>query len=436
MKLGQMVEEPIINRLNGDKVIWVIVFLLSLISIALIYSSSSSLAFKEHTTNFAFLIKQLKFVIMGLVALYLCYKIPLGWYRFLAYPALAISIILLLLTPIIGKEVNGAKRWIDLGGVTFQPTEMAKIAIVLYLARALEISKLATFREFFIKIIIPIGLTCVLIMIGSVSSALFVGLISFAVLFIAGVKWSYLFKAAGIGGIALVGLIILHLMFGVLPRLDTATSRLKKHFTDNEISQTLTAEEKQREADKTFQEDMAKIAISSVGIIGKGPGKSTQRYVLPHPYSDYIYTIIIEEYGLVGGIFVLMLYLWFLYRCIIMVRSCGKVFTAITVGGLGLLITIQASLHILVNVGILPVTGHTLPLVSLGGTSLVILSCAFGIILSVSRTIDIGSHKKAKEQKNQQDGEVEQITGIEKLAKQHSEEDTEHEIIASNGEFK
>ena len=273
-------------------------------------------------------------------------------------------------------------------------------------------------------------------MIGSVSSALFVGLISFVVLFIAGVKWSYLFKAAGIGAIALMGLIIMHLTFGILPRLDTATSRLKKHFTDNEISQTLTAEEKEREADKTFQEDMAKIAISSVGIIGKGPGKSTQRYVLPHPYSDYIYTIIIEEYGLVGGVFVLMLYLWFLYRCIIMVRSCGKVFTAITVGGLGLLITIQASLHILVNVGIMPVTGHTLPLVSLGGTSLVILSCAFGIILSVSRTIDIGSHKKAKEQSNQQKEEVEQITGIEILAKQRSKEDTEHEIIASNGEFK
>ncbi|MEF9986138.1 MAG: FtsW/RodA/SpoVE family cell cycle protein [Bacteroidales bacterium] len=424
MNLGHMVDEPILNRLNGDKVIWVIVFLLSLISIALIYSSSSSLAFKEHTTNFAFLIKQLKFVIMGLAALYICYKIPLGWYRFLAYPSLAISIILLLLTPIIGKEVNGAKRWIDLGGVTFQPTEMAKIAIILYLARALELSKLATFREFFIKIIVPIGLTCVLIMIGSVSSALFVGLISFVVLFIAGVKWSYLFKAGCIGLTGLVILVLLHLSFGILPRLDTATSRLKKHFVSTEVSETLNAEEKQREADKTFQEDMAKIAISSVGIVGKGPGKSTQRYVLPHPYSDYIYTIIIEEYGLVGGVFVLMLYLWFLYRCIILVRSCGKIFTAITVGGLGLLITIQATLHILVNVGIMPVTGHTLPLVSLGGTSLVILSCAFGIILSVSRTIDIGSNKKKKEKETKEGSVVAATTN-----------DT-HEIMAPNGEFK
>lgn len=425
MNFGQLAEEPIMNRLNGDKVIWIIVFLLSLISIALIYSSSSSLAFKEHTTNFAFLIKQLKFVVMGLVALYLCYKIPLGWYRFLATPALVISVILLMLIPIIGKEVNGAKRWIEFGGVTFQPTEMAKIAIVLYLARALEVCKLDTFKEFLIRIIAPIGVTCVLIMLGSVSTALFVGLISFCVLFIAGVKWSYLIKAGGIAAAALTLVVILHLAFGIFPRLDTATSRLKKFVVKTEISESLSAEEKQKQADKTFQEDMAKIAISSVGILGKGPGKSTQRYVLPHPYSDYIYTIIIEEYGLVGGIFVLMLYLWFLYRCIILVRSCGKVFTAITVGGLGLLITIQASLHILVNVGILPVTGHTLPLVSLGGTSLVILSCAFGIILSVSRTIDVTAHKKEKK-------EAEEAQKIEKAA----EEELEHEIIASNGEFK
>ncbi len=419
MNLGHIAEEPIINRLNGDKVIWIIVFLLSLISIALIYSSSSSLAFKEHTTNFAFLIKQLKFVIMGLAALYLCYKIPLGWYRFLAYPALGISIILLLLTPIIGKEMNEAKRWIEIAGVRFQPAEMAKIAIILYLARTLELSRLSTFREFMIKIIVPIGMTCVLIMIGSVSAAIFIGLISFCVLFIAGVKWSYLIKAAGIGMAALILLIILHLAFGIFPRLDTATSRIKKHFVKTEISETLPAEEKQRQADKTFQEDMAKIAISSVGILGKGPGNSTQRYVLPHPYSDYIYTIIIEEYGLAGGVFVLMLYLWFLYRCIILVRSCAKVFTAITVGGLGLLITIQASLHILVNVGIMPVTGHTLPMISLGGTSLVILSCAFGIILSVSRTIDISSHKKEAVK-----------------TPEAAEEQTEHEIIAPNGEFK
>ena len=380
-------QEDVMNRLHGDKVIWVIILFLSLISIALIYSSSSSLAFKEHTTNFSFLIKQLKFVALGIVALYICYKIPLRWYRYLATPALIVSILLLALVPIIGQELNGAKRWLNFGGVTFQPTELAKITIVLYLAKTLETSSLESFGEFFIKVLIPVGIVCILIMMGSVSTALFVGILCLLILFIGGVKGSHLIKTLGLAGGALILIFMLHLSFGIFPRMDTATSRIKRFFKSEEVNQnTMTGEQKQAKADETFQADMAKIAISSAPILGKGPGKSTQRYVLPHPYSDYIYTIIVEEYGILGGSFVLMLYLWFLYRCIMLMKTCKTVFSSITVGGLGLLITIQALLHILVNVGILPVTGHTLPLVSLGGTSLIILSCAFGIVLAVSRT--------------------------------------------------
>lgn len=415
----------ILSRLSGDKVIWTVIFLLSLISIALIYSSSSSLAYKENTTNFTFLVKQIQFVVMGLVALYICYRIPLGWYRFLAYPALGLSILLLALTPIIGQEINGAKRWINLGFITFQPTEMAKISIVLYLARALEVYKLETFKEFLLKIILPIGITCILILIGSVSAALFVGMISLLMLIIAGVKWNYIFKAGGIAVCALLVIILLHVAgLKLFSRLDTALSRLVRFGSSSEVTEELTPEEKQKEADKTYQADMAKVAISSVGILGKGPGKSTQRYFLPHPYSDYIYTIIIEEYGLAGGTFVLMLYLWFLFRCVILAKNCTKVFSALTVAGLGLLISVQATLHILVNVGYLPVTGHTLPLLSLGGTSLVILSCAFGIILSVSRTIDISSQKKKME------------VAAAATAPAAAEEEIEHEIMGPNGEFK
>jgi len=423
----------ILSRLNGDKVIWIVIFLLSLISIALIYSSSSSLAYKENTTNFAFLIKQIQFVVMGLVALYICYRIPLGWYRFLAYPALGISILLLALTPIIGQEINGAKRWINLGFITFQPTEMAKISIVLYLARALEVFKLDTFKEFFIKIILPIGITCILILIGSVSAALFVGMISLLMLIIAGVRWNYIFKAGGIAACALLVIILLHIAgLKLFTRLDTALSRLVRFGSSTETTEELTLEEKQKEADKTYQADMAKVAISSVGILGKGPGKSTQRYFLPHPYSDYIFTIIIEEYGLAGGTFVLMLYLWFLFRCVILAKNCTKVFSALTVAGLGLLITVQATLHILVNVGYLPVTGHTLPLLSLGGTSLVILSCAFGIILSVSRTIDISSQKKKLDVAAVPAAVTENAAAV--PAK--GDEEIEHEIMGPNGEFK
>lgn len=426
-------KESMLSRLNGDKVIWTVVFLLSLISIALIYSSSSSLAYKEKTTNFAFLIKQIQFVFMGLVALYVCYKIPLGWYRGLANIALLTSVVLLALTPIIGVEINGAKRWINLGFTTFQPTEMAKIAIVLYLARALEVSRLDTFKEFLIRIILPIGVTCILILIGSVSAALFVGMISLLMLVIAGVKWNYIFKAGGIAAGALVFIIVLHMAgLTLFSRLDTALSRVTKFVSNNEISEELTPEEKQKEADKTYQADMAKVAISSVGIMGKGPGKSTQRYFLPHPYSDYIFTIIIEEYGLAGGIGVILLYLWFLFRCIILVKNCTKVFTALTVAGLGLLITVQATLHILVNVGYLPVTGHTLPLLSLGGTSLVILSCAFGIILSVSRTIDISSQKKREQEAAATAESVKPVA----VTAGNMEEDKEYEIMGPGDQFK
>ncbi len=388
--------DELINRLHGDKVIWIIFFLLGLFSIALVYSASSSLAFKAKTTNFPYLIRQLKFIIMGLVVLYTCYRIPIGWYRLLSVPALFLCIGLLLIIAMKGKEVNGAKRWIEVGGSqSFQPTEIAKIAVVLYLARILEISKLDTFREYVIKILIPIGLVCVLLMVGSVSTALFIGLVSFFILFIAGVKWSYLMKSAGLAVMGGVVLIIMHASFGIFPRMDTATNRIKKFFVQEEISKEMTAAEKQETADKTFQADMAKIAISSVGVLGKGPGNSTQRYVLPHAYSDYIYTIIIEEYGLVGALFVLMLYIWLLYRCVILVKNCKKVFTAVVVGGFGLLITTQALIHILVNVGIFPVTGHTLPLISSGGSSIMIVCCAFGIILSVSRTIDMATGKNA-----------------------------------------
>ncbi len=393
-------QEAVMNRLHGDRVIWVIILFLSLVSLALIYSASSSLAFKEHTTNFAYLLKQLRFVVLGLVALYICYKIPLRWYRYLSAPLFVMSIILLVLTPIIGTEVNGAKRWLSIGSLSFQPTEIAKITTILYLARILEVSKIETYKQFLLKIVAPVGMVCILIMIGSVSQALLVALISLLVLVAAGVKFKHLLYTAGLAGCALVLIILLNLSFGWFSRVDTATSRLKKFFvseTEQVVDGGMTAaEQKQKQADETFQADMAKIAISSVGVIGKGPGKSTQRYVLPHPYSDYIYTIIIEEYGMIGGVVILMLYLWFFNRCVKLVKSCKTVFSALTVGGLGLLIVVQAALHILVNVGLLPVTGHTLPLVSLGGTSLIILSCAFGIILSVSRTKEVAQSKEKK----------------------------------------
>ena len=393
------VQEAVVNRLHGDKVLWVIVFLLSLISIALIYSASSSLAYKQHTTNFGILLKHLRFIVFGIVALYTCYKIPPKWYRMFSFPLFAFSIMLLVVTLLIGEKTNDAQRWLVIGGIKFQPAEFAKIAMVLYLARALEILKIDTYKSFLIKIIAPIAVACILIMVGSISAALYMGLISFIILFLAGIKHSYLLKTIGLGAAGLVLLFVLHLASkpltgenrGIFPRFDTAVERIKRHVTKSDAideTATLSKREQQKIADESLQADMAQIAVKEGGLIGKGPGNSIQRHVLPHPYSDYVYAIIIEEYGMFGGLFVLMLYIWFFYRCVGIVKGCKTVFSAVTVGGLGTVIMVQAMLHILVNVGIFPVTGHTLPLVSLGGTSFVVVSSAIGIILSISRTKD------------------------------------------------
>lgn len=380
--------DTFVKRLKGDKVIWVIVIALSLISIAAVYSSSSSLAFREDRSTFFYLMKQLRFVILGLTALYICSRIPLGWYRMLSYMGMILSIGLLIATMLIGSKINDAERWITIFGVSFQPSEIAKITTMLYLAKVLEDHKFETFKEFLIWVVAPLGLVLVLILNGSASTALVLGGLSFLVLIVAGIKSSHLFKSAGIATALIAVIFLAHIAFGLFPRISTMISRVKNFTNEKQIEDHLTPQEKQRILDKTFQADMAKIAVASSNGIGKGPGKSTQRYVLPHPYSDFIYSIIVEEWGLAGGITVLLLYLSFLYRCIAIARGCTKIFSAITVIGLGLLITSQAMLHILVNVSILPVTGHTLPLISLGGTSLIIMSSAFGIILAVSRSVE------------------------------------------------
>ena len=401
-----MEEKNIIYRLKGDKVIWIIIFMLSLISIAAVYSSSSSLAFRENKSTMDFLFKQLRFVIFGLTALYICYKIPLGWYRMLSYFGIILSIGFLIATMIVGSSYNEAERWLRIGVISFQPAEFAKIAVVLYLAKILEDFKFETFKEFLIWAVAPLGVVILLILYGSISTGLLVGAVSFLLFLIAGIKWKHLLKTAGIAVGMLVLIVFLNMAFGFFPRLETAVNRIKSHTIENKAEDALSPQEKQAILDKTFQADMAKIAVASAGILGKGPGNSIQRNLLPHPYSDYIYAIIIEEWGFIGGLLVLMLYVWFFTRCIMLAKACTRTFSIMVVMGLAILITSQAMLHICVNVGLLPVTGHTLPLVSLGGTSLIIMSGGFGIILSVSRTIENISTKeaavKAEENKNEE----------------------------------
>lgn len=419
-KTEESTEQKVLNRLHGNKVIWMIVFLLSLVSLVVVYSSSSSLAYKSQSSNFHFVLDQLKFVIVGWIVLFVCYKIPIKWYRILAFPSLVVTIILLGLTIFIGSTLNDASRALSIAGVTFQPSELAKITIVLYLARIIETSPLENFGEFAIKILLPVVFLCGFIAWGSISMALLIGVIVFVIFIATGIKWNYIWKSALIvGGLGLC-VVLTNIISGgkAFPRVGTAFGRIER-FTQSsdkeENTKELTREEIQAKADEDLQADMARIAVVSGKIIGKGPGKSTQRFILPHPYSDFVYSLIIEEYGLVGGVFILFLYMWLLYGCINLARQCKAVFSSVAVAGLGFGITFQAFLHILVNVGILPITGHTLPLISRGGSSFILIMCSIGIILSISRireeidTKEKEDKVQQREQKRQEQEEDERI---------------------------
>ena len=387
----------ILSGLLGDKTIWGFAILMFLASIVLIYSSTSSLARSENSSNWAYMISQAKLVIVGFLTLFAAYMVPLKWYRVLSMPLFYTSIVLLVLTVTVGTEINGAKRWLRIPvlGATFQTTELVKISLILYLAKVLERIKMDSFKSYAIWVIVPVGASCVLAAVGSISTALFLALLSLFILIIGGVKWSHIWKTIGIAfvtGILIVGVNAVTYTF---PRINTAVNRLLTHVRTEKIGADSTAADifeakmaKQREDDETFQSDMAKAAIADGKILGKGPGCSTQRYVLPEAHSDFIFCIIVEEYGLLGASVLIILYVGFFARCVSIVKRCKRVFSSIAVAGIATSFLIQALLHIFVNIGLLPVTGHTLPLISLGGTSFIVSSAALGIILSISRTLE------------------------------------------------
>lgn len=400
-------------RPKGDQVIWILVLLFAMISILAVFSSSTYRANAQDVTKVSLFFEQIKFVLMGFLTMFICYALPTRFYRNLAFFAFGASVLMLLMTfiPQFSHRINGAVRGIRIAGIPFQVFELAKVGLVLYLAKALEFWKdsLDTFKDFFFKLLVPIIAVCGLVMANSFSSAILFGLISFALLFFMGVKVRFLL-------ISLASAVVLViLLFGVynvafagrqhpegyqqntvekiFNRFGTVQSRFEKFFDDigkdeAEEEEFLTKEEKMRHLDEIRQSENAKVAISEGGIFGKGPGKSTQRYSLSMAFSDFIFAFIVEEYGLFGGAIVILLYTIFLFRCIRIAQKCQSIFSSSLVLGLAFLLAIQAMLHIFVNVRLIPITGHTLPLISHGGTAYIILSAAFGIILSASRQAD------------------------------------------------
>jgi len=406
-------------RLKGDRIIWILVLCLAIISLLAVFSSSTFLANKAGVSKLYILQEQLISVSIGFAALLICYLIPMRFYRFTAFPLFAITVVMLVLLFIIPDVRNEAARGIRLFGRTIQVFEFAKVGLILYIAKALELwqNSLTTYKDFLLKILLPIGVVCIKVMANSFSSALLFGVISILLLFFMNVNIKHLGITAGIGILVVLAMFGIYSLFfsnkgqaesektgsvaKVFNRFGTASNRIVNFFDAKkdleEAEAAMSDAERQKHLDGQRQAINAKVAIHEGGIIGKGPGKSTQRYSLSMAFSDFIYAFIVEEYGLLGGIFVIMIYLIFIFRCITIAFRCETIFSGALVLGLAFLIATQAFLHIMVNVGLMPVTGHTLPLISHGGTAYMVLSGAFGIILSVSKQLDKQDEIRRKE---------------------------------------
>ncbi|MDR3180595.1 MAG: FtsW/RodA/SpoVE family cell cycle protein [Prevotellaceae bacterium] len=363
------------QKIKGDKIIWLMIAFLCFSSIPLIYSSIASQ--KDFMSP---LLKQSGLVLISFAAVYFFHRIPVGWYRRLSIPFLIGSVILLILTPFIGVKLHGAIRVISVFGFTFNPADLAKIGIILYLAKIMESEELSTFKEFAWKILAPVAIVFFLILWGSTSAALLFLIVVLIVLFVGEIKTAFLLRAAVIATVA-IGLYFADgAVTQVLPRSETALNRVKSFFESDDNDKN--------EIRKDEQIDYSQMAIATGGILGKGPGHSTQRYVLSQAYSDFIYAIILEEYGIVGGVAILAAYLILLFRAVVIAQSCTRVFSMLIVLGFVLSIVFQAMLNMCVAVGLTPVTGQPLPLVSLGGSSLLAISISLGIVLAVSRASD------------------------------------------------
>jgi cell division protein FtsW len=369
----------LVRKTHGDRYLWLIVIALTMISCLTIYSSTGTLAYKLNQSNEHYLLQQVAFVLVGLGLMYLAHLVHYKFYSRFAQVLLFITIPLLLYTLIFGSHVNDASRWIKIPliGLSFQTSDLAKLALIMYSARMLSKKQenIKDFKQAFIPIMWPVIVICLLIVPANLSTAAILFLTSMVLLFIGRINLKHLFAMAGIGIVVLVLFIFVAHLVGFKGRIETWENRIKS-FTSSDNTEV------------SFQVQQANIAIAHGGIQGVGPGNSTQRNFLPHPYSDFIYAIIVEEYGLIGGIGIILLYLFFLFRCIRIFIKCPGAFGAFLAVGLGFALTIQAFMHMAVNVHLMPVTGVTLPFISMGGTSLIFTSLATGIILSVSKNVD------------------------------------------------
>lgn len=372
---------------KGDRVIWIIFMFLCFISVVEVFSATSTIAYKN-ANHWAPIVRHASFLLGGFVLVVLLHNIPCRFFPGFIL-LLPVSVLMLIVTPFVGVNANDAHRWLEIFGVQFQPSEFAKLASIVFIAFLLSKRGKFTENQIFKYILIGVGVTCVLILPENLSTAAMLFGVCFLMMFIGQLPFMKLVKLGGILSLAAV-LFFLLLKFtpeGVNPylpdRFITWQGRVE-HFTQPHES-GLDENGIYKITDDNYQVSHAKIAIARGGIFGQMPGHGQQRDFLPQAYSDFIYAIIIEELGVVGGVFVLILYIMLLVRAGMIARKCEKLFPKYLVLGCGLLLVVQALANMAVAVNLIPVTGQPMPLVSRGGTSTVISCIYFGIILSVSR---------------------------------------------------
>ena len=371
----------LLKSIKGDKVIWVVVIFLSVFSLLTVYSSTGTLSYKYQSGNTEYyMIKHFLILLFGFALMYFAHRLKYTNYSRIFQIALYIAIPLLILTLIIGLSLHEAKRYLPLPfNLSFQTSDLAKLTLIMYLARLLtkKQEEIKDFKSAFVPLMVPVLIVCALILPANFSTAAMLFSTSLILMFIGRVKLKYLFSLIGISlGVLIIFLVILYNLPGEKQgRLWTWKHRLEQ--TD------------------VYQIEQSKIAIASGGLMGKGPGNSTQRNFLPHPYSDFIFSIIVEEYGLAGGGFIVLLYMVLFFRAVKIITKIPRNFGAFLTFGVSFSLVFQAMINMGVAVNLLPVTGQPLPLVSMGGTSIWFTSLSIGIILSVSK--EVGKDKQINE---------------------------------------
>lgn len=390
----------LLSKTKGDKVIWALVILLALVSLLAVYSATGSLAYKNYKGNTEiYLFKQIAFILVGIMVIYFAHLVNYTFYSKAAQIAFLISLPLLFYTLFFGVKMNEGSRWIRLPliNLTMQTSDFARLALFMYLARLISKKQevIKDFKKGFLPVIAPVAITCLLIAPANLSTALLLGASCLLLMFIGRIRTKHLLMTIGIALIPiafLVGAAVVRhgqstteeiavtkkSSSALLGRVDTWIGRVESFIYGS----------KDDVDNDAYQVNQAKIAISKGGMFGVGPGNSTTRDYLPQAYNDFIYAIIMEEYGLVGGAFIMFIYLVFLYRCIRIYKRCPYAFGAFLALGLSFTLAIQAVANMAVTVNLFPVTGVTLPLVSMGGTSFIFTCLAIGIILSVARNVE------------------------------------------------